>query len=151
MDAEVSVDRKKELIKKQPVFSQFTAEEVEQLADLLVEKHFSSGETIVTEGDLVDSVYLIISGTADVRHVSIRDNALHIQSVATLIPGQAIGLNDYGFYSLSGIRTATVVAITDMVTLNLSMAKFHGFSLANPHVNEVMRKHGEAYLKVKSD
>jgi len=147
----VDMDVKKSFIKKQNIFSQLTEEETDILASLLFEKHFSPNDTIVVEGEPVDSVYFIVSGTADVRHVSIQNNQTHIQSLTTLQPGTAIGLNETGFYSLSGVRTATVVALTDMVTLRLSVAAFHGFSLANSHVNEVMRKNAAKILGFSTD
>ncbi len=140
MTETIDLEMKKDYLKKQPAFTQLNTEENEVLATLLAEKHFKPGDTIVTEGDHVDSIYIIVSGTADVRHITIKDHVPQIQSLATLGPGAAIGLNEEGFYSLSGVRTATVVAITDMVTLRLSVAAFHGFALMHSHVNEVMRK-----------
>lgn len=134
---------KKNLIKKQTCFSQLTDEETNVLSTLFIEVNVKAGDTIVTEGEPVDSVYLIVKGTADVRHVYLKDHVLQAQSLATLGPNEAIGLNEYGFYSLSGIRTATVVAITDMVLLRLSVAAFHGFALTYSHVNEVMRRNAE--------
>ena len=130
---------KKDFTKQQACFAELTPEEIEGLASLLVEKHFSAGQLIVTEGDPVDSVYLIVEGTADVRIITDTNNPDVLNSVATLGPGQSIGLNDTGFYSLSGKRTATVIAITDMVLLYLSLPEFHGFALSNHHVSEVMR------------
>ena len=145
----IDLATKKEFLKKQACFSQFTDEETEVLASLLVEQQVSPGTTIVTEGDPVDSVYLIVKGMADVRHITLRDNVTHIESVAKLGPNEAIGLNEAGFYSLSGIRTATVVAISEMTLLRLSVATFHGFALTYSHVNEVMRKNAEAFLNAK--
>lgn len=138
------------LLRKQLVFSQLTDKEIEGLASLLTEKYYSPDEIIVSEGEPVDSVYLIVSGTADVRHIRIENQATHFESVATLGPGEAIGLNETGFYSISGVRTATVVALTDMSLLRLSVAAFHGFALAHSHVNEVMRKNAERILGIKS-
>lgn len=149
MENTVDMETKKSFIKKQPVFSKLTAEEVDTLAELLDEVHFKPEDTIVTEGDPVDSVYLIVKGEADVRHVTIQDHTPVIQSLATLKDGAAIGLNETGFYSLSGIRTATVVANTDMITLCLSMPRFHGFALAYPHVNEIMRRNVETSVGTK--
>jgi signal-transduction protein with cAMP-binding, CBS, and nucleotidyltransferase domain len=148
MEEPVDLELNKEHVKKQACFSKLTDSEIETLAGLFKFTRFSVGETIVTEGDPVDSVYLILSGTADVRHVSIHDHKPVINSLATLGPGTAIGLNETGFYSLSGIRTATVVANTDMVTLCLSMAAFHGFALAYPHVNEVMHQNAKQYMNI---
>lgn len=130
---------KKSLIKNQTCFSKLTDAETNVLAELLVEKHCSKGETIVKQGEPVDSVYFIVQGTADVRHVSIENDVEVFQSLAKLHDGQSIGLSETGFYSLSGIRTATVVAETDMVLFRLSVAAFNGFALAYPHVHEVMR------------
>jgi len=138
------------MLKKQACFSLLTDKETDALASLLAERHFAAGETIVKEGDPVDSVYLILSGKAEVRRIRIENNAPRTESLATLGPADAIGLNETGFYSISGVRTATVVALTDVVTFSLGVAAFHGFALAYPHVNEVMRKNAEQFLKVKS-
>lgn len=147
----ISQALKIKFIRNQACFSKLTAQETEILATLLHEKHIPAGTTIVNEGEPVDSVYLIVNGKADVRHVRIsEDKTEQIQSLATLGVNEAIGLNDYGFYSLSGVRTATVVAITDMVVLMLSVAAFHGFALAYSHVNEIMRKQADEYLQSSS-
>ncbi len=145
MDDAIDSTLKKNYVKKQACFTKLSDKEVDELANLLVEKRVAPGETIVTEGDLVDNVFLIVSGEADVRVATIKDHALTFNSVATLKQGASIGLNETGFYSLSGKRTATVVAKTEMILLQLSVAKFHGFALANPHVNEVMRRSGEQF------
>jgi CRP-like cAMP-binding protein len=130
---------KRDLISKQPLFSLLNDDEITVLMTLFKEKKFKKGETIVTEGDPVDNVFLIISGTADVRHVSVVNSKLKIDSIAQLEAGSAIGLNETGFYSLSGRRTATVVALTDMILLELSVPAFHGFALSNSRVSSIMR------------
>lgn len=143
----IDIDLKKAYLRNQACFTQLTDNEIEMLANLLVEKEFSKGETIVNEGDLVDSVYLIVSGVADVQHIRVVNNQLESESVTTLKVGDAIGLNETGFYSLSGKRTATVVALTEMTVLYLSVAAFHGFSLANSHVNAMMRKQASKFTR----
>lgn len=140
MEEIVSLELKKEYVRKQKVFSQLNAEEVDMLAPLLIEKHLPAGTTIVTEGDRVDSVFLIVKGDAEVRHVSMKDHVPQIQPLATLHEGAAIGLSETGFYSLSGVRTATVVAATDMVVLRLSVAALNGLALAFPHVKEMLNR-----------
>jgi len=130
-----------QLIKKQPVFSQLTEEEVAELASFFTEIKASPDDVIVKEGDAVDSIYLIASGTVDVRHVTIVDGHPVVTSVAILSFGDSIGLNETGFYSISGKRTATVVALTDMLMYRLSVASFHGFALAHSHVSDIMRRH----------
>jgi CRP-like cAMP-binding protein len=140
MEETIDINLKKTFIKKQPFFSQFTDEEIEMLAPLFVEKHLTVGTVIVTEGEPVDSVFLITKGKADVRHVTMKDRVPQVQSLATLADGASIGLSATGFYSLSGVRTATVVALEEMILLRLSLAAFQGFKLANPRINELMRK-----------
>lgn len=149
MDGSVDLDTKKSLLRKQTCFFQFTEDEIEQLAALLIEKRFATNEIIVSEGEPVDSVYLIVQGTADVRLARIKENAIETYSIAMLKAGDAIGLNETGFYSLSGRRTATVVALTDIITLRLNVAEFHGFALTYSHVNEVMRKNAEVVSGIK--
>ncbi len=142
------IELKKALIAKQACFTEFTPGEVEVLSSLLVETHFKAGDVIVHEGDPVDSIYLIVKGTTEVRHVRYENQQPHTEYLATLKEGDAIGLNEFGFYSLSGKRTATVVATSDVVTLRLSVAEFKGFALAYSHVNQVMREQAK---KIHSD
>lgn len=137
---------KKALIAKQPCFRQLTAPEMAILADLMIEKHYSAGDLIVKQGQPVDSVFLIVSGIADVTHISRKETSTETEYLASLGPEEAIGLSETGFYSLSGIRTANVTAKTDMVLLRLSVAAFHGFALAYSHVNEVMRKFSDTII-----
>jgi len=129
------------LIKKQPLFSQLTDDETKELASLFVEKKLPVGAFLVKEGDPVDSIYLIAQGTADVIRTSFEDGKPKTSSVAILSASDAVGLNETGFYSLSGRRTASVLALTDMIVYMLSVASFHGFALSHSHVSEVMRKH----------
>lgn len=145
MEEEANLNYRKLLIKKQPVFSKLNPKEIADMAALFVEKQYTSGDTIVNEGDPVDSFFLIVRGIADVLHITLKDHVFHATSVAELHAGQAIGINETGFYSLTGRRTATVKAKTDMVLLELSMPRFHGFALAYPHVNKVMRRNAQAH------
>jgi CRP-like cAMP-binding protein len=143
MDESTDLATKNAFIRKQTCFKPLTDQETTGLAQLLIEKSFKAGETLVTEGDPVDSVYLIVQGSADVRKATVGKQGLESHSVATLHAGDAIGLNETGFYSLTGLRTATVVALTDMILLYLNIASFHGFALANSHVHAVMRRNAE--------
>ena len=143
MTDETSIETKKELIKKQGCFTNLNATEIDVLVTLLVEKTFSSGDVIVKQGDRVDSVYIIVSGAADV-FVTKRENDQSVtEKVATLTDGNSVGLSDRGFYSITGLRTATVKATTETITLKLSVVVFRGFALAYPHASEVMREQAE--------
>lgn len=149
MSDEVPLSVKEEFVRNQVCFSKLNAPEIEELAALFKEVHFDAGETIVVETEPVETVFLIVKGKVDVRHISMKENVPQIESIATLGEGNSIGLNDTGFYSLSGVRTATVVALTDLVTLRLNVAAFHGFALTHPHVNEIMHKNAEDMMGQK--
>jgi CRP-like cAMP-binding protein len=145
----VNLDVPIQLIKKQPVFSQLTEDEIKELAGLFTEEKAKPGDVVVKEGDHVDSIYLIASGTVDVRHITIENDKQVITSVAILSFGDSIGLNETGFYSLSGLRTATVVALTDMLMYRLSVASFNGFALSHTHVSDIMHPAKIAFQEEK--
>jgi CRP-like cAMP-binding protein len=146
MDNVIDMTTRMELLRKQACFAKLHDEEIEILASLLTEQFLKKGTTIVTEGDTVDSVYIIVDGTARVTRQQYEDDKVSTTELATLVPPQAIGLSETGFYSLSGRRSATVVCESDMTLLRLSMAAFHGFSLAYSHVNQVMRADAKKML-----
>ncbi|HEX2549151.1 MAG TPA: cyclic nucleotide-binding domain-containing protein [Gammaproteobacteria bacterium] len=134
------IQHKKNLIKHQHCFSDLTESETEVLATLLIKKHVPKGATIVTEGDVVDGFYLIAEGNAEVIS--------HAKVIAILKAENydAIGLNETGFYSLSGLRTATVIATDDMIAYYVALPLFHGFVLNYPHVSQIMREQAEKFL-----
>lgn len=140
MEKSIDLSTIVQLIKKQPVFSQLTDDEAEELASLFTYQSAKANDVVVKEGDPVDSVYLIERGTADVKVTSYKENQPIVNSVAILSSGDAIGLNETGFYSISGKRTASVVALTEMQLYRLSVAAFNGFSLSHTHVSEIMHR-----------
>ena len=146
MANEMDISVKKSLLSKQACFKPLREDEMTILASLLIELSVPAGEVIVKEGDPVDSFFLIVSGTADVKKIMRTEGQSTVESVATLKAGDAIGLNETGFYSLTGARTATVTTLSPMVLLKLNIATFHGFALMYSHVNEVMRKQAAKIL-----
>src|SRR3990167_11541253 len=82
-----------------PCFAKLSETQYKDLATLAHEIHFGAREKIVIENELVDSIYIIVSGEAEVtREITHRKKILQVP-VATLSAGEAIGLNDTGFYS----------------------------------------------------
>ncbi len=141
------LDNKIAHIRFQPWFKSLTTEEVKILAGLLTKQTFTKGSTIVKEGDPVNSVYFIIEGNASVQKSHIENSERVTETVATVKPGAAIGLNETGFYSLSCMLTVTIIAETDVTCWHLSVAAFHGFTLAYAHVSEVMRMNAAILAK----
>src|SRR5688572_16402078 len=103
----INPEQRRAIVRAQPCFANLSSVENAQLAELLREVQYTAGDVIVREADPIDCIYFIVKGDADVRHVTFHQGVANVQSVATLKPGGTIGLNDTGFYSLTGRRTAT--------------------------------------------
>jgi putative peptide zinc metalloprotease protein len=125
----LSMDAKyNSLITKHPLFSNIAIDELEKLSSLFVIKSFSAGEEIVKEGDIIDAIYFIGQGQAEVRKSG--------QPLAVLGEGESIGLSGTGFFSTTGERTATVVALSDAIALCLDLEIFKNFLIDYPKVNQ---------------
>lgn len=145
MDDKISVERKKALVREQTCFKVLNDHEINELIELFVEEHFSAGQVIVTEGGIVDSVFLIASGIAEVQHSWVDNGVIKVDKLADIGPDQAIGLSESGLYSLSGLRTATVIAKTDMQLLRMNVTLFNGFVLSHSNVAKAL--HAAAIVK----
>jgi len=127
----VETSERQKLITEFPCFSSLTEDQSEQLAQLMHEMHVVAQEAIVKESDLVDSIYIIVSGEAEVTREARRGKKTIIAPISILLAGEGIGLNDTGFYSTTGKRTATVTAVTDMVLLRLDIKDLYAFLKLN--------------------
>jgi CRP/FNR family cyclic AMP-dependent transcriptional regulator len=103
------------------LFSACSARELRTLQSALDEVTVPAGKILTEEGTLGREFFLIVEGTASVRHNG--------RKVATLGPDQY-----FGELSLldRGSRTATVVAETQMRLLVLSQRQFNGILEAVP-------------------
>lgn len=148
MIPKVELDTKRLLISRQPIFANLNRNETDALAALLTEKHFQKGESLTIEGGKVDCIYLIVSGSVNVEHHSRQNQKIKINAVTSLGPEDAVGLDEEGFYSKTGLRTATVVATTNVVTLRLTLSAFHRFLEAHPQVNAQLRNNVKIFLNI---
>lgn len=99
----------------QPLFAEFTTDELEALLELLDPVSVAAGETIVRQDDPGDCMYLLIEGEARVTH---RRSGSAI-NLATLRPGDFFGelaLVD------EGPRSADVTAIGPATLLKVGQA-----------------------------
>ncbi len=53
----IELSKRKELIRHHPYFNPLNEAEIEELAELSFEKSYHPDETIITEGEIVDSVF----------------------------------------------------------------------------------------------
>lgn len=123
----VDNDQRREFVGRFPGFANLTKSQMSELIALMKEVHFKANQAIVVENTIVDSIYIILEGKAEVsKSLSSKKKIIPVP-IATLQAGEAIGLNDTGFYSTTGHRTATVKALTEMRLLVLKTDALYQF------------------------
>lgn len=127
----LSLQQRIGFLKSMPLFAHCQITALEVLAKLLTDIQFASQDIIVRENDSINAVYIIVSGKAQVSSHTLSGTA---QVIATLYPGEAIGLDAFGFYSKTSARTATVSAITTLEALQLNISMLNDFLAENPGV-----------------
>lgn len=144
----VSLSQRQALIHNFACFSALTPMQCQLLAERFREVRYSAGEVIVVENDLIDAVYLLVSGEAEVTRETSFKNKKTIIPVSILHANESIGLNDTGFFSATGKRTATVTAITETLLLALDLKELHAF-LAEQKLESALYQAAEQMLRVR--
>jgi len=110
-------------LQRVPLFTDLSADEVEQIALLFKERHFVAGETVVKEGADGAAFFLIESGDAAVSVAG--------KERANLGPG-----DHFGEIALidEGVRSATITASSDLVCYGLTFWEFKPLVVANGEI-----------------
>lgn len=132
-----------------PCFAMLKNDESAALAALLSEKNVAPGEIIAMENDLVEQIFIIESGEVLVTQQTILNNKIAAMPMAILFAGEAISLNDNGFFSIAGKRTVTVSALTDTKLLTLSLKDLAYFLQQYPDIQTDMHQAAETMLKMQ--
>lgn len=114
-----------DFIKEIPLFANFSADEIQRVAEISTEAHFSAGSVVVDQGDPGTVCHVIVSGEASVY--------VRGEYVTTSGPGSMIGeiaLVDHR------PRTATVVADNQMTTLQFDSKSFRVLLEEMPRAGE---------------
>jgi CRP-like cAMP-binding protein len=127
MSETLDTEKKQQIIAKHPLFLLLTEEDIAKLAALMTVINKEKNTIIVQENALIDNIYLIMEGEAEVTKKMVTVEKTFDMPLALLKAGDSIGLSDIGFYSKSGVRTATVKAATEVSLLMLPIAKFNEF------------------------
>lgn len=138
------------IIKQHPLFASFSQQDLMALTHSMVETTFKSDEKIVVENDFVDSIYFIVKGRAKVIQKTTIDGLENQELIIGFLEiGDVIGLNDTGFFSSGGRRTATVTAISDMHLLCLNLKELHQFiKLHSKHFDEKIQELSKSLIKL---
>ncbi len=117
-------------LKSVDLFRDFTAEELQTLAERLVYAPFTAGELITRQGSVADWLYLLTTGEADVY---LEKPGRTRRLVNTLGRGSIFG--EMGLMT-GEPRTATIVARTDVETYRLEKAAFGDILHSRPTLAE---------------
>lgn len=141
----VALNKRQAYLKVQPCFAGFSRDEILELAEALFEINFIPQEIIVNEDDLIDCIYIIFSGKVEVSKV---ENHKTIP-LATLTACETIGLNETGFFSATGKRTATVKAVSNVRLLGLDVKELTNFFKNHPHLQASMAAAADKILRMQ--
>jgi len=107
-------------LRRSPLFDQLSPPELEMLAELSRPRRFARGQPIVEEGELGDSLYVLVSGEVEV----LRRDGSEDKTLARLEPPEFFG-------EMSLIdreqRSATVRAASEVTALQLTAQNFTTF------------------------
>ena len=129
--------RERDALARVPLFAGLSPRQLRRLADLTEEHRYMEGATVVREGDVGDSFYVIREGQAKVVNASGR-------VVNRLRPGDF-----FGEISLldGGPRTASVVAETPLTMHVLSRKDFLRVIQQEPAVGVKLLAHAAGLLR----
>ena len=110
-------------LRRVPLFADLTPDELQQVALLFKERHFSAGETVVKEGSDGAAFFLIESGDATVSVNGVERAGLsagdHFGEIALID---------------EGVRAATITASTDLVCYGLTLWEFRPLVVENGEI-----------------
>jgi len=119
-----------------PLLSGLAESQLERIAAAGEEHAFPNGETIVREGEKGHGLYLLLSGSADIRHAG--------RKVQSLSPGQFFG---EAALLVEQPRTADVRATSDVRYLVLNRWDFWGAMGVDPRANQALYEETVQRLK----
>ena len=145
----ISLSERESLLRATPGFSQLSVAEISQLVGLMNEVSLNPGDVAVTEGDLIDSIYLIASGSLEVTKQISLDGKEGVTFLATLNQGESIGLKEARLFTETGRRSATVKAITPCVLLKLELKTFNQFFSEHSNILQSLKNSTDMMLRMQ--
>ncbi|MBZ0235055.1 MAG: cyclic nucleotide-binding domain-containing protein, partial [Deltaproteobacteria bacterium] len=121
------------LLRQVPMFAELAPDHLEDLAAVVVEKHFQPGADLCREGDAGDAVFLLVKGKVKVFTGGAGDRPERVLS--ELGPGACIG--EMAVFDAAP-RSATVRAVERTRALTLPGADFKGLLSERPEMSQVI-------------
>lgn len=114
-------------ISRMSLFRGFSETFVRLLDLFFVQRNYQTGDTLVRQGTRQDTFFLIIAGEVEVT----QEVAGRVVPLGTLPAGQFFG--EINLFD-PGTATATITALTPVVTLEISNEKFRSFITYKPEL-----------------
>lgn len=124
-----------------PLFSDLETEERGKIAEFLAPVTFAKGATIIQEGELGDCMYLIQRGELDVFTSLVSDERDPARAAQERLHLSSLKAGDFfGEHALltNEPRSATVVALTEVVLLRFAKPDLLKIIKSYPHVRDVL-------------
>lgn len=141
----IELSQRKELIRHHPYFSPLNENDIEELAKFCLEKSFQPDQIVIKEGEIVDSVYLIARGDIE---IDLSDGQKEKIPRCILRKGDAIGLTNEGFFSQTGLRTATLVSISEVSLIGWTIDVINNFIKKHPDFLNSRKEASETMLRM---
>lgn len=145
----ISIAEREVLLRRQSGFESLSVNEGATLVGLMQEVQMQTGERIVVEGEVIDAVYIIASGTAEVTKGVDLDGKQGVTFLGLLNEGAGIGLKGAQFFSQTGLRTATVTATSPCMLLQLKISDFNQFLTKHPHILQNLQRDTTMMLRMR--
>jgi CRP/FNR family transcriptional regulator, cyclic AMP receptor protein len=117
-----------QILRKVPIFSGLEEDELGFLAQRAVQRHYSAGEIVFSEGEPCSGLYVVESG-----HVRIFKSSVSGREQVLSIDGPGSSVAELPVFD-EGSYPASVAAIDDATLLFVSKQNFQALCLAHPQV-----------------
>jgi CRP/FNR family cyclic AMP-dependent transcriptional regulator len=123
-----SLEHNVEALRNIPAFAELPPARLRLVAQAAEEVHFPAGEVIVRQGELGDAVYALTKDEAEVWLMDARKAPMLLRTMGS---GHLFGETAVLY---QGLRSATIMAKTDVTALKLSGEEFLGLLRSAPGV-----------------
>lgn len=119
-----SATSKVDVLAQIPLFARCSKKELKHIAPMVDEVRIPAGKVLISEGRGAEEAFVIVSGTA-----SITRDGTELRSAGA---GETVG--EMALLDPTSLRSATVVASTDMEVLVIGARAFHTMLTKHPDV-----------------